>query len=43
MDDRKALEGIVFAQKTGVPWAAMSATCAWPSGVTFWCRLTQWH
>ena len=43
VDDRKALEGIVFALKTGVPWAAMPATSAWPSGVTCWRRLTQWH
>ena len=43
VEDRKALEGIVFALKTGVPWAAMPATTAWPSGITCWRRLVQWQ
>src|SRR5947209_840917 len=41
--DRRAFEGIVFVLKTGIPWAALPATEAWPSGVTCWRRLRQWH
>jgi transposase len=43
VDDRKAFEGIVFVLKTGVPWALLPATAQWPSGVTCWRRLMQWH
>lgn len=43
VDDRKALEGIVFALKTGVPWRDLPATALWPSGVTCWRRLNKWH
>jgi transposase len=43
VDDRKAFEGIVFALKTGVPWALLPATSQWPSGVTCWRRLMKWH
>lgn len=43
MDDRKAFEGIVFALKTGVPWALLPATSQWPSDITCWQRLMQWH
>lgn len=42
-DDRKAFEGIVFALRTGVPWATLPATPLWPSGITCWRRLIQWH
>ncbi len=43
VDYRKAFEGIVFALKTGVPWALLPATSQWPSGVTCWRRLMKWH
>lgn len=43
IEDRKVLEGIVFALKTGVPWDSIPATRMWPSGVTCWRRLTEWH
>ena len=43
IEDRKVLEGIVFALKTGVPWDAIPATTNWPSGVTCWRRLIEWH
>jgi transposase len=42
-DDRATFEGIVFVVKTGIPWAALPATEPWPSGVTCWRRLRQWH
>ncbi len=43
IDDRRVFEGIVFALKTGVPWDSMPASSHWPSGVTCWRRLIEWH
>jgi transposase len=42
-ENRAAFEGIVFVLKTGIPWSALPATAMWPSGVTCWRRLRDWH
>lgn len=42
-DDRKALNGIIFVLRTGVPWRELPATEAWPSGYTCRRRLIRWH
>jgi transposase len=42
VDDRKALTGIVFVLKTGMPWQALPAEMGCGSGVTCWRRLREW-
>lgn len=42
-DDRKALTGIIFVLRTGVPWRELPATDAWPSGYTCRRRLVKWY
>jgi transposase len=42
LDDRKALEGIVFVLVTGIPWQALPRELGFGSGVTCWRRLEEW-
>jgi transposase len=42
-DPRKALAGIIFALRTGVPWEHLPATSDWPSGYTCWRCLRKWQ
>lgn len=41
--DRAALEGILFAARTGVSWNALPTAAFGVSGATCWRRLKQWH
>ena len=41
--DRKALTGIVFVLKTGIPWEFLPQEMGCGSGMTCWRRLRDWH
>lgn len=43
LDDRKALEGIVFVLRTGIPWASLPKAMGSGSGMTCWRRLRDWQ
>ena len=43
VEDRKALTGILFVLRTGIPWAALPREMGCGSGVTSWRRLCDWH
>jgi transposase len=43
LDDRKALEGIVFVLRTGIPWASLPKQMGCGSGMTCWRRLRDWQ
>src|SRR5215207_5823132 len=43
LDDRKALEGIVFVLRTGIPWASLPKRMGYGSGMTCWRRLRDWQ
>jgi transposase len=43
LDDRKALAGIVFVLRTGIPWEHLPAEMGCGSGMTCWRRLRDWH
>jgi transposase len=43
LDDRKALTGILFALKTGIPWEHLPAEMGCGSGMTCWRRLRDWN
>src|SRR5215213_3159115 len=43
LDDRKALEGIVFVLRTGIPWASLPQELGFGSGMTCWRRLRDWQ
>ena len=43
LDDRKALTGILFILKTGIPWEDLPCELGCGSGMTCWRRLRQWH
>ena len=43
LDDRKALEGIVFVLRTGIPWASLPEAMGCGSGMTCWRRLRDWR
>src|SRR5947207_11672796 len=43
IDDRKALTGILFVLKTGIPWEDLPQELGCGSGMTCWRRLRQWH
>jgi transposase len=43
VDDRKALEGIVFVLRTGIPWASLPTAMGCGSGMTCWRRLRDWQ
>lgn len=42
-DDRAALEGILFAVRTGIGWNRLPTAVFGASGATCWRRLTEWH
>jgi transposase len=42
LDDRRALEGILFVLVTGIPWRALPDELGYGSGVTCWRRLEEW-
>src|SRR5215210_2873140 len=43
VDDRKALAGILFVLKTGIPWADLPAEMGCGCGMTCWRRLAAWQ
>ena len=43
IDDRKALTGILFVLKSGIPWEQLPQEMGWDSGMTCWHRLKAWH
>src|SRR5918994_7921837 len=43
LDDRRALEGIVFVLRTGIPWASLPKAMGLGSGMTCWRRLRDWQ
>src|SRR5207249_2308743 len=43
IDDRRALTGILFVLKTGIPWEDLPHELGAGSGMTCWRRLRQWH
>ncbi|HEX4116343.1 MAG TPA: transposase, partial [Solirubrobacteraceae bacterium] len=40
--DRKALTGILFVLKTGIPWEDLPQEMGCGSGMTCWRRLRDW-
>jgi len=43
VDDRKALTGIIFVLKTGIPWQYLPKEMGCGSGMTCWRRLKDWQ
>jgi transposase len=43
LDDRKALTGILFVLKTGIPWEDLPQEMGCGSGMTCWRRLRAWQ
>jgi transposase len=43
VDDRKALTGILFVLKTGIPWEDLPVEMGCGSGMTCWRRLRDWQ
>jgi transposase len=43
VDDRDALEGILFVLETGVPWKRLPIELGFGSGITCWRRLRAWQ
>jgi transposase len=43
VDDRKALTGILFVLKSGVPWAMLPQEMGCGCGMTCWRRLRDWQ
>src|SRR5258708_28593646 len=43
VDDRKALTGILFVLKTGIPWEDLPHEMGCGCGMTCWRRLQAWH
>lgn len=43
IDDRKALAGILFVLKTGIPWEDLPVEMGCGSGMTCWRRLRDWQ
>jgi transposase len=42
LDNRKALAGILFVLKTGIPWEDLPQEMGCGSGMTCWRRLNEW-
>ena len=42
LDDRRALTGIIFILKTGIPWEYLPKEMGCGSGMTCWRRLRAW-
>ena len=43
IDDRKALTGILFVLRTGIPWEYLPQEMGCGCGMTCWRRLRDWH
>src|SRR5215216_4156686 len=43
LDDRLALQGILFVLHTGIAWQHLPAELGFGSGVTCWRRLDEWQ
>lgn len=43
LDDRKALTGILFVLKTGLPWEDLPAELGCGCGMSCWRRLAEWQ
>lgn len=43
LDDRRALNGIVFVLSTGIPWEDLPQEMGCGSGMTCWRRLRDWQ
>ena len=43
IDDRKALTGLLFVLKSGVPWEMLPQEMGCGSGMTCWRRLAAWQ
>src|ERR671916_155297 len=43
VDDRKALAGILFVLRTGIPWEMLPQEMGCGSGMTCWRRLRDWQ
>lgn len=43
LDDRQALQGILFVLHTGIAWGHLPAQLGFGSGVTCWRRLEEWE
>lgn len=43
LEDRKALTGIIFVLKTGIPWEHLPQEMGCGSGMTCWRRLRDWQ
>ncbi len=43
LDDRKALTGILFVLKTGLPWEDLPAEMGCGCGMPCWRRLAEWQ
>jgi transposase len=43
IDDRRALTGILFVLKSGIPWEMLPKEMGCGSGMTCWRRLKEWH
>ena len=43
LDNRKALTGILFVLKTGIPWEYLPQELGCGSGMTCWRRLRDWQ
>src|SRR5215468_8146804 len=43
IDDRKALTGILFVLKTGIPWEHLPVEMGCGCGMTCWRRLRAWQ
>ena len=43
LDDRRALTGILFVLKTGLPWEDLPAELNCGSGMSCWRRLAEWQ
>lgn len=43
VDNRKALTGIIFVLKTGIPWESLPQEMGCGSGMTCWRRLRDWQ
>ncbi|RQS06476.1 transposase [Burkholderia sp. Bp8998] len=43
LDDRAALNGILFVLRTGIPWEDLPQEFGFGSGMTCWRRLRDWH
>src|SRR5579883_3634193 len=43
IDNRKALTGLLFVLKTGLPWEDLPREMGCGSGMTCWRRLAEWN